>query len=147
MARPEVGKVGVSLSNLREMEILFDGIDLAKISTSFTINGTAAIIYAMYLALADKAGVPRAKLTGTIQNDILKEYRRARDLDLSGAAVDAPGCGFDPLREYANAALQSHQHRGCARARRGMQRGRRDGVTRSPTASPMSMSCWLAVAI
>ena len=74
MARPEVGKVGVSLSNLREMEILFDGIDLAKISTSFTINGTAAIIYAMYLATADKAGVPRAKLTGTIQNDILKEF-------------------------------------------------------------------------
>jgi methylmalonyl-CoA mutase, N-terminal domain len=74
MARAEVGKVGVSLSNLSEMEILFEGIDLSKISTSFTINGTAAIIYAMYVACADKKGVPRAKLTGTIQNDILKEY-------------------------------------------------------------------------
>lgn len=74
MARPEVGKVGVSLSNLAEMEILFDGIDLGAISTSFTINGTAAIIYAMYLATADKLGVPRENLTGTIQNDILKEY-------------------------------------------------------------------------
>jgi methylmalonyl-CoA mutase N-terminal domain/subunit len=74
IARPEVGKVGVSLSNLSEMEILFDGIDLSKISTSFTINGTAGIIYAMYVACADKKGVPRAKLTGTIQNDILKEY-------------------------------------------------------------------------
>ena len=74
IARPEVGKVGVSLSNLSEMEILFDGIDLAKISTSFTINGTAAIIYAMYVACADKQSVPRSKLTGTIQNDILKEY-------------------------------------------------------------------------
>ena len=74
MARPEVGKVGVSLSNLAEMERLFDGIDLGAISTSFTINGTAAIIYAMYLAVADKQGVPREKLTGTIQNDILKEY-------------------------------------------------------------------------
>ena len=74
MARPEVGKVGVSLSNLAEMETLFEGIDLAGISTSFTINGTAAIIYAMYIACADKMGVPRAKLTGTIQNDILKEY-------------------------------------------------------------------------
>jgi len=74
MARAEVGKVGVSLSNLSEMEILFDGIDLSKISTSFTINGTAAIIYAMYIACADKKGVPRANLTGTIQNDILKEY-------------------------------------------------------------------------
>ena len=74
MARPEIGKVGVSLSNLSEAEILFEGLDLAKISTSFTINGTAAIIYAMYLAVADKQGVPRSKLTGTIQNDILKEY-------------------------------------------------------------------------
>jgi len=74
MARPEIGKVGVSLSNLSEAEILFDGLDLSKISTSFTINGTAAIIYAMYLAVADKQNVPRSKLTGTIQNDILKEY-------------------------------------------------------------------------
>lgn len=74
MARPEIGKVGVSLSNLSEAEILFQGLDLSKISTSFTINGTAAIIYAMYLAVADKQGVPREKLTGTIQNDILKEY-------------------------------------------------------------------------
>jgi len=74
MARPEVGKVGVSLFSLSEMETLFAGIDLGAISTSFTINGTAAIIYAMYLAAADKQGVPRANLTGTIQNDILKEY-------------------------------------------------------------------------
>lgn len=74
MARSEIGKVGVSLSNLSEAEILFQGIDLSKISTSFTINGTAAIVYAMYLAVADKQGVPREKLTGTIQNDILKEY-------------------------------------------------------------------------
>ena len=70
----EIGKVGVSLSNLSEAEILFNGIDLGGISTSFTINGTAAIIYAMYVATADKFGVAREKLTGTIQNDILKEY-------------------------------------------------------------------------
>jgi len=74
MARPEIGKVGVSLSNLSEAEILFKDLDLSTISTSFTINGTAAIVYAMYLAVADKQGVPRSKLTGTIQNDILKEY-------------------------------------------------------------------------
>jgi methylmalonyl-CoA mutase, N-terminal domain len=74
MARPEIGKVGVSLSNLSEMEILFKNIDLGTVSTSFTINGTAAIIYAMYLACADKMGVARGSLTGTIQNDILKEY-------------------------------------------------------------------------
>ena len=99
MARPEVGKVGVSLSNLREMEILFDGIDLAKISTSFTINGTAAIIYAMYLATADKAGVPRAKLTGTIQNDILKEFVARGTWIFPVRPVDAAGRGFDSLRE------------------------------------------------
>lgn len=74
IARPEIGKVGVSLSNLAEMEVLFDGIDLSGISTSFTINGTAAIIYAMYVACADRKGVARDALTGTIQNDILKEY-------------------------------------------------------------------------
>lgn len=74
MARAEVGKVGVSLFSVREMERVFAGIDLSAISTSFTINGTAAIIYAMYLAAADRAGVARSALTGTIQNDILKEY-------------------------------------------------------------------------
>jgi len=74
MARPEIGKVGVSLSNLSEAEILFDGLDLGSISTSITINGSAAMIYAMYVAVADKRGIPRARLTGTIQNDILKEY-------------------------------------------------------------------------
>ena len=74
MAAGEVGKVGVSLATLAEAELLFKDIDLARISTSFTINGTAAIIYAMYLAVADKTGVARKTLTGTIQNDILKEY-------------------------------------------------------------------------
>jgi len=74
MAIGEVGKVGVSMFSLAEAETVFSGIDLSKISTSFTINGTAAIIYAMYVAVADKTGVPRSALTGTIQNDILKEY-------------------------------------------------------------------------
>ena len=74
LAAAEVGKVGVSLSSLAEMELLFKGIDLGTISTSFTINGSAAMIYAMYVACSDKQNVPRHKLTGTIQNDILKEY-------------------------------------------------------------------------
>lgn len=74
MAFGEVGKVGVSMFSLAEAETVFAGIDLSKISTSFTINGTAAIIYAMYVAVADNSGVPRSTLTGTIQNDILKEY-------------------------------------------------------------------------
>ncbi|MGB6205653.1 methylmalonyl-CoA mutase family protein [Mycobacterium sp.] len=70
----EVGRVGVALDTLADAEILFDSIPLDKISTSFTINGTAAILLAFYVAAAERKGVPRAKLTGTIQNDILKEY-------------------------------------------------------------------------
>jgi len=70
----EVGRVGVAVDTLADAEILFDGIPLDKISTSFTINGTAAILLALYVAAAERGGVPRAKLTGTIQNDILKEY-------------------------------------------------------------------------
>jgi methylmalonyl-CoA mutase N-terminal domain/subunit len=70
----EVGRVGVAIDSLADAEILFAGIPLEKISTSFTINGTAAILLAFYVAAAEKAGVPRAQLTGTIQNDILKEY-------------------------------------------------------------------------
>ncbi|MGC7101503.1 methylmalonyl-CoA mutase family protein [Amycolatopsis lurida] len=70
----EVGRVGVALDTLADAEVLFDGIPLDKISTSFTINGTAAILLAFYVAVAEGKGVPRAKLTGTIQNDILKEY-------------------------------------------------------------------------
>ena len=70
----EVGRVGVAIDTLADAEILFDGIPLDEISTSFTINGTAAILLAFYVAAAERKGVPRAKLTGTIQNDILKEY-------------------------------------------------------------------------
>src|ERR1700747_239488 len=70
----EVGRVGVAVDTLADAEILFDGIPLDKISTSMTINGTAAILLAFYVAAAARKGVPRAKLTGTIQNDILKEY-------------------------------------------------------------------------
>ena len=70
----EVGRVGVAIDTLKDAEILFDQIPLDKISTSFTINGTAAILLAFYVAAAERNGVPRHKLTGTIQNDILKEY-------------------------------------------------------------------------
>ncbi len=74
LARGEVGKVGVAIDTLRDMEILFDNIPLDKVSTSMTINATAPILLAMYIALAKKQGVDPAKLEGTTQNDILKEY-------------------------------------------------------------------------
>jgi methylmalonyl-CoA mutase N-terminal domain/subunit len=70
----EFGKCGVAVSSMRDMEILFDGIPLDKVTTSMTINGPAAIVWAMYIAAAEKQGVPQEKLGGTIQNDILKEY-------------------------------------------------------------------------
>ena len=70
----EVGKVGVAIDSLADMETIFQGIPLDQISTSFTINSTAAILYAMYVAVGKKQGVSPAQLTGTIQNDILKEY-------------------------------------------------------------------------
>lgn len=74
LAKGEVGKVGVAIDSLADMEILFDDIPLDEVSTSMTINAPAAILLAMYVALADKQGVPADELRGTIQNDILKEY-------------------------------------------------------------------------
>ncbi len=74
IAAGEVGKVGVSISSLADMERLFDGIPLDKVSTSMTINAPAAVLLAMYIAVGKKQGVPTEKLRGTIQNDILKEY-------------------------------------------------------------------------
>ncbi len=70
----EVGKEGVAVDTLRDMEILFDGIDLGEVSTSFTINPSAPVVYAMYIALADQQGVPREEIRGTLQNDMLKEF-------------------------------------------------------------------------
>lgn len=74
MSEGEVGKVGVAIDTLRDIEILFDGIELEKITTSMTINATASTLLAMYIALAKKQGADIQKISGTIQNDILKEY-------------------------------------------------------------------------
>ena len=74
MAMGEVGKVGVAIDSLRDMETLFGGIPLDQVSTSMTINAPAAILLAMYIAVAEEQGIPPEKLRGTIQNDILKEY-------------------------------------------------------------------------
>jgi len=74
LALGEVGKVGVAIDSLEDMERLFDGIPLEKVSTSMTINSTAAILLSLYVAVAKKQGANLAKLSGTVQNDILKEY-------------------------------------------------------------------------
>ena len=73
-AEGEVGKCGVAISSLADMETLFEGIPLDQVSTSMTINGPAAILFCFYVAAAERQGVPIAKLRGTVQNDILKEY-------------------------------------------------------------------------
>ena len=74
LAEGEIGKTGVAIDTLKDIEILFDQIPLDKVSTSMTINSPAAILLAMYIVLAEKQGVPKDKIAGTIQNDILKEY-------------------------------------------------------------------------
>lgn len=74
LSQGEIGKVGVAIDSLADMEILFDGIPLDKVSTSMTINSPASVLLAMYIVVAEKQGVPADKLEGTIQNDILKEY-------------------------------------------------------------------------
>ncbi|HET8680033.1 MAG TPA: methylmalonyl-CoA mutase family protein, partial [bacterium] len=74
LAEPEVGKVGVAIDSLADMEVLFDGIPLDRVSTSMTINATASILLAMYVAVAERQGVALDRIDGTTQNDILKEY-------------------------------------------------------------------------
>src|ERR1700749_1506498 len=74
MALGEVGKVGVAIDSIEDMERLFAGINLEKISTSMTINASAAILLALYIAVAKRSGADTRKLSGTVQNDILKEY-------------------------------------------------------------------------
>ncbi|MEO0144231.1 MAG: methylmalonyl-CoA mutase family protein [candidate division WOR-3 bacterium] len=73
-AEGEIGREGVAIDTLADFEVLFDGINLGEVSTSFTINAPAIFIYALYVALAEKQGVPLEKIRGTLQNDILKEY-------------------------------------------------------------------------
>jgi methylmalonyl-CoA mutase N-terminal domain/subunit len=79
MALGEVGRCGVAVDTLADMEDLYAGIDLGGITTSMTINSPAAVIFAMFIAQAEKAGVPRAALGGTLQNDILKEYQAQKE--------------------------------------------------------------------
>jgi methylmalonyl-CoA mutase N-terminal domain/subunit len=79
MALGEVGRCGVAVDTLADMEDLYAGIDLGEVTTSMTINSPAAVIFAMFVAQAEKAGVPRARLGGTLQNDILKEYQAQKE--------------------------------------------------------------------
>ena len=91
----EVGRVGVAIDSLEDMQALLDGIPLDRVSTSMTINATGPILLAMYVAVAEAQGVPAAKLTGTLQNDILKEYFARgtyRFPPMPSARVNATSC-------------------------------------------------------
>jgi methylmalonyl-CoA mutase N-terminal domain/subunit len=74
MARDEIGKCGLAIDILKDMEILFEGIHLDKVTTSMTINPPASILLAMYIVVAEKQGVRKREIGGTIQNDMLKEF-------------------------------------------------------------------------
>ena len=79
LARGEVGRAGVAVDTQADMERLFADIDLGRVSTSMTINSPAAPLLAMYIGVADRTGVERARLSGTLQNDILKEYQAQKE--------------------------------------------------------------------
>ena len=87
MARGEVGKVGVSIASIEDMEDLFEGIPLDRVSTSMTINATASVLLALYVATAKRRGIAATALTGTVQNDILKEDRKSTRLNSSHATL------------------------------------------------------------
>ena len=89
LAAGEVGRVGVAICSLADMERLFEGIELQRISTSMTINSTASILLAFYMLVARKQGADVRKISGTVQNDILKGVHRARDIHLPSPAGDA----------------------------------------------------------
>ena len=130
IALGEVGKVGVSISSIEDMEMLFREIPLDKVSTSMTINAPAAILLAAYIAVAKKQGVDAGKLRGTIQNDILKEYARSEH---------APDYGHDAFLPTGSPELEYHQHIGLpyprsrfySRAGGGFHTGERHRLHRS----------------
>ena len=93
----EVGREGVAVDTLDDMQTLFAGIDLGDVSVSMTINAPAAIIMAFYVVAGEEQGVPAERLSGTIQADILKEYIAQKELVLPGRSGDAPARGHDAV--------------------------------------------------
>ena len=100
MSEGEVGKEGVAVDTLADMEVLFDGIDINEVSTSFTINPSAAVIYAMYIALADQQGIARSEIQGTLQNDMLKEFIAQKEW------VIPPGPSLDVVTDTIEFAVE-----------------------------------------
>ena len=133
----EVGKVGVAIDSLPDMETLFDGIPLDKVSTSMTINAPAAVLLAMYIAVAEKQGVTPEQLRGTIQNDILKEYSSR------GTYIFPPQPSMRIITDifaYCSQevpAVEHHQHQRLSHPGSRAPRRSRKWPSPWPTASPM----------
>ena len=100
----EVGREGVAVDSLDDMETLFEGIPLGEVSTSMTINSPAAILLAFYVCVGDEQGVPRNLLSGTVQTDILKEYIAQKEYIYPAGAVDAARGGHDRVLRAGVAA-------------------------------------------
>ena len=108
LSEGEVGKCGAPISSLEDMEILFRGIPLGDVTVSMTINSPAAVLWAMYLAVAEQQGVPWSQLSGTLQNDILKEYIAQKEYIFPPRAFHAAGHRHHRIRRPAHAAIQPH---------------------------------------
>ena len=139
-AAGEVGQVGVAIDSLADMETVFDGIPLDRVSTSMTINAPAPILVAMYVAVADKQGVPREKVSGTAQNDVLKEYVARGTFIYPPQALAAAGRRPDRLVRDARRRASTRSRcpaTTCARpARPPCRRSPSRSRTRSPTSRP-----------
>ena len=123
LAVGEVGKVGVAIDSIEDMERLFSGIDLTKISTSMTINATASILLALYVAVARRQGADIRKLSGTVQNDVLKEYIARGNLHLSAEAGHAHHHRHVCLDQRERARLEHDFDFRLSHARGGIDRG------------------------
>jgi methylmalonyl-CoA mutase N-terminal domain/subunit len=117
LSEGEVGKCGVAISSLADMETLFRGIPLADVTTSMTINSPAAVLWAMYLAVAEQQGVAWARLSGTIQNDILKEYIAQKEY-IFGTPYPALQSHFDQRLSHPRSRLHRRAGAGLHAARR-----------------------------
>ena len=136
MSAGEVGKCGVSICSLEDMEILFRGIPLGEVTVSMTINSPAAVLWAMYLAVAEQQGVDWARLSGTLQNDILKEYIAQKEYIFPPRALHAAGHRHHRIRRPPYAAVQPDfdqrlphpRGRVDGRAGAGLHAARRHGI-------------------
>jgi len=117
LSEGEVGKCGVAISSLADMEVLFDQIPLSDVTTSMTINSPAAVIWAMYLAVAEKQGADWKKISGTLQNDILKEYIAQKEYIYPPEPSMRLVIDNVRIRDEAHAEVQRHLHQRLSHSR------------------------------